>query len=91
MRRFPRDGLPPVSLRLTPPSRFPPIPGHRAGPFGPVVALRVILAPTAPDSAMGFADTLAAAELVDHVLGDSLVEALPVLLGNEDSGKHGGM
>lgn len=55
------------------------------------MALGVILAPTAPDSAVRLADALAAAEPVDHVLGDGLVEALPVLLGNEDSGEHGGM
>lgn len=50
----------------------------------------MILAPTAADPALWLADALAAAESVDHVLGHGLVEALPVLLGNEDSGKHGG-
>lgn len=55
------------------------------------MALGVILAPTAPDSAMRLTDALAAAEPVDHILVDGLVEALPVLLGNEDSGEHGGM
>lgn len=92
MRRHPRDGLPctPVSLHLTPSSGLS-ISGHRAGPLGPVVALGVILTPTASDSALRLADALAAAEPVDHVLGDGLVEALPVLLGNEDSGEHGGM
>lgn len=92
MRRYPSDGLPrvPVSLSVTPSTRFS-ISGHRAGPFGPVTAIRVILAPTAPDPALRLADALAAAESVDHVLGHGLVEALPVLLGNEDSGKHGGM
>lgn len=53
--------------------------------------LGVILAATAADPALRLADALAAAEPVDHVLGHSLVEALPVLLGDEDSGKHGGM
>lgn len=55
------------------------------------MAIGVILAPTAPDPAMWLADALTAAEPVDHVLGHGLVEALPVLLGNEDSGEHGGM
>lgn len=92
MWRYPGDRLPaPVSLRLTPPSGFSSISRYRAGPFGPVVPLRVILAPTAPDSALRLADALAAAEPVDHILGDGLVKALPVLLGNKDSGKHGGM
>jgi len=53
--------------------------------------LRVILAPTAPDSALRLTDALAAAEPVDYVLGDGVVEALPVLLRDEDSGEHGGM
>lgn len=91
--RYPGHGLPyaPVFLCLTSPSRLSPIPRHRAGPFGPVAAVRVVLAPTAPDPALRLADALAAAEAVDHVLGDGLVEALPVLLGDEDSGEHGGM
>ena len=55
------------------------------------MALGVILAPAATDPALRLADALTAAEPVDHVLGDSLIEALPVLLRNEDSGKHGGM
>lgn len=55
------------------------------------MALRVVFAPAATDPALWLADALAAAEPVDHVLGDGLVEALPVLLGNEDSGKHGSM
>lgn len=55
------------------------------------MTIRVVFAPTAPDPALWLADALAAAEPVDHVLGDGLVEALPVLLGNEDSGKHGVM
>lgn len=92
MRRYPRDGLPhaSVSLCLTSASGFS-ISGHRAGPFGPVVPLGVILAATAPDPALRFTDALAATETVYHVLGHGLVEALPVLLGNEDSGEHGGM
>lgn len=92
MWRYSRDRLPaPVPLPLTPPSRFSSISRHRAGPFGSVVPLGVVLAPTAPDAALRFADALAAAEPVDHILGDGLVEALPVLFGNEDPGKHGGM
>lgn len=92
MRRYSRDRLPaPVSLPITSPSRFSSISRHRAGPFGTVVPLGVVLAPTAPDSALRFTDALAAAEPVDHVLRHGLVKALPVLLGNEDSGKHGGM
>lgn len=55
------------------------------------MAIGVILTPTAPESALRLADALAAAEPVDHILGDCVVEALPVLLGNEDSGEHGGM
>jgi len=51
----------------------------------------VILAPTAPDPGVRLADALAAAESVDHVLVHGHVEALPVLLGDEDSGEHGGM
>lgn len=51
----------------------------------------MVLAPTAPHSALRLADALAAAQPVDHVLGDGIVEALSVLLGDEDSGKHGGM
>lgn len=52
--------------------------------------IRVILAPTAPDTTLRLADALAPVEPVDHVLGDGVVKALPVLFGNEDSGKHGG-
>lgn len=55
------------------------------------MAIGVVLAPTAPDPALRLADALAAAQSVDHVLGDGLVKALPVLLRDEDSGKHGGM
>lgn len=55
------------------------------------MALGVILAPTAPDPAMRFTDALAATEPVYHVLGHGLIETLPVLLGNEDSGEHDGM
>lgn len=55
------------------------------------MTIGVILAPTAPGPALRLTDALAAAEPVDHVLGHGLIEALPVLLGNEDSGKHGGM
>lgn len=90
MHRCPRDGLPSPSVRLAPAPRFS-ISGNRAGPFGAAVAVRVILAPTSPDPALRLADALAAAEPVDHVLGHGLVEALPVLLRDEYSGKHGGM
>lgn len=92
MRRYPADRLPaPVFLRVIPSSGFSSISGHRAGSFGPVVPLGVIFAPTAPDSALRLADALAATDPIDHVLGHGLVEALPVLLGDKDSGKHGGM
>lgn len=98
MWRYPRAGLPyppvpvpvPLPLRLPSPAWFP-ISWHRAGPLGPVVPVRMILAPTPPDPSLRLADALAATEPVDHVLGHGLVETLPVLLGNEDSGKHGGM
>lgn len=53
------------------------------------MAIGVILAPAAANPAMRLADALAATEPIDHVLGDGIVEALPVLLGNEDSGQHG--
>lgn len=88
-----RDRLPCPSVLFcfSPPSWFPSVPRHGAGPFGPVAAVGVVLAPTAPDPALRLADALAAAEPVDHVLGDGVVEALPVLLGDEDSGKHSGM
>lgn len=93
MRRDPGDGLPhpPVLLRLTSPSGFPAIPRHGAGPLGPVAALGVVLAATAAEPALRLADALAAAQPVDHVLGHGIVEPLPVLLGDEDPGKHGGM
>lgn len=89
----PGDGLPrpPVLLRLAPPPGLPSIPGHGAGPLGPVAALGVVLAAAAAEPALRLADALAAAQPVDHVLGHGVVEALPVLLGDEDSGKHGGM
>lgn len=89
---YPRDRLPqtPFPLCLTPASSFS-ISWHWTGPFGAVVALGVILTATAADSALRLADALAAAEPVDHILGDGIVESLPVLLGNEDSGKHSRM
>lgn len=55
------------------------------------MTIGVVFAPTSPDPALRLADALAAAEPVDHVLRHGLVEALPVLLGDEDSGKHRGM
>lgn len=87
MHRYPRDRLPCTSVRLT----WLSISGNRAGSFGAAVAIRVIFAPTSPDPALWLADALAAAEPVDHVLGYRLIEALPVLLRDEYSGKHGGM
>lgn len=55
------------------------------------MAVRVVLAAAAPHPPLRLADALAAAQAVDHILGHGLVEALPVLLGDEDPGKHGGM
>lgn len=55
------------------------------------MTIGVVFAPTSPDPALRLADAFAAAEPVDHVLRHGLVEALPVFLGNEDSGKHSGM
>lgn len=80
----PRDRLPHAPVPL----RFSSVSGHGAGSFGPVVSLRVVLAATASHSALRLADALAAAQAVDDVLGDGLVEALPVLLRDKDSGKH---
>lgn len=93
MSRYPSNGLPmaPVPFCIPPPSRFPSIPGHRTGPFGPVVTVRVILTPAASESTVWLADALAAAQSVDHVLRDGFVKTLPVLLGNEDSGEHHGI
>lgn len=51
----------------------------------------MVLAAAAADPALRLADALAAAQPVDDVLGDGLVEALPVLLGDEDSGEHSSM
>lgn len=51
----------------------------------------MIFTPTSPDLALWLADALAAAETVDHVLRYHIIEALPVLLRDEYSGKHGGM
>lgn len=90
MHRDPRDRLPCTSVRLAPPPLLS-ISGNRAGSFGAAVAIWVIFAPTSPDPALWLADALAAAEPVDHVLGYRLIEALPVLLRDEYSGKHGGM
>lgn len=90
MHRYPRDGLPCASVCLTPATCFS-ISGDRTGPLGAAVAIWVILAATSPDPALRLADALAAAEPVDHVLGYCLVKALPMLLRNEYSGKHGGM
>lgn len=90
MHRYPWDRLPCTSVRFTP-SPFLSISGNRAGSLGAAVAIRVIFAPTSPDPALWLADALAAAEPVDHVLGHRLIEALPVLLRDEYSGKHGDM
>lgn len=90
VHRHPRHRLPCTSVRLPSPPWFS-ISGNRAGPFGAAVAIRVIFAPASPDPALRLADALAAAEPVDHVLGHRLIEALPVLLRNEYSGKHGVM
>lgn len=90
MHRHPRDGLPCTSVCLTPDTCFS-ISGDRTGPLGAAVAIWVIFAATSPDPALRLADALAAAEPVDHVLGYCLVKALPMLLRNEYSGKHGGM
>lgn len=90
MHRRPRDRLASTSVRLTPPPWLS-ISGNRAGSLGAAVAVGVIFAPTPPDPALRLADALAAAEPVDHVLGHRLIEALPVLLRDEYSGKHGGM
>lgn len=90
MHGHPRHRLPCPSVRLTPPPLLS-ISGNRAGSFGAAVAIRVIFAPTSPDPALRLADALAAAEPVDHVLGYRLIEALPVLLRDEYSGKHGDM
>lgn len=88
--RDPRDRLACTSVRLTPPPLLS-ISGHRAGSFRAAVAIRVIFTPTSPDPALWLADALAAAEPVDHILGYRLIEALPVLLRDEYSSKHGGM
>lgn len=90
MHRYPRDRLPCTSVSLTPPTWFS-ISGNWTGSLGAAVAVWVIFAPTSPDPALRLADALAAAEPVDHVLGHRLIEALPVLLRNEYSGKHCGM
>lgn len=90
MHGYPRDGLPCTSVCLTPATCFS-ISGDRTGPLGAAVAIWVILAATSPDPSLRLADALAAAEPVDHVLGNRLVKALPMLLRNEYSGKHGGM
>lgn len=52
------------------------------------MSVRVVLAATAPETSLRLADALAAAQPVDHVLRDGVVKTLPVLLGDEDSGKH---
>ena len=52
------------------------------------MAVGVILAAAAAQASLRLADALAAAHALDEVLGDSLVEALPVLLGDEDPGEH---
>lgn len=90
MHRCPRDRLPCTSVCLTPTTCFS-ISGNRTGPLGAAVAIWVIFAATSPDPALRLADALAAAEPVYYVLGYCLVEALPVLLRNEYSSKHGGM
>lgn len=87
---YSRDRLPCTSVRIAPPPLLS-ISGNRAGSFGAAAAIRVIFAPAPPDSALRLADALAAAEPVDHILGHRLIEALPVLLGDKYSGKHGVM
>lgn len=51
----------------------------------------MVLAAAAPEPSPGasrLADALAAADPVDQVLRHGVVEALPVLLGDEDPGEH---
>lgn len=49
----------------------------------------VVLTSASPKPVLGLAQALATAHAVDETLRNGLVEALPMLLGNEDPGKHG--
>lgn len=49
----------------------------------------VVLTSAPAQSVLGLTQTLATAHAVDETLRNGLVEALPMLLGNEDPGKHG--
>lgn len=65
--------------------------GHRAGPSGDQEALRVVLAPAAAEVAAAGVAEAPPLDSAHQALGDDLVETLPMLLGNEDPGKHCGI
>lgn len=65
------------------------ISGHGTGPFRALRALVMVLTSAPAEPVLGFAQALATAHAVEETLRDGLIKALPMLLGNEDPGKHG--
>lgn len=62
---------------------------HRAGTSGHQQALRVVLAAAAAQAVVPVFAEASAAETAHQALGDHLIEALPVLLGDKDPEEHG--
>lgn len=63
--------------------------GHRTGPFRALRTLVVVLTSAPAEPVLRLAKTLAATHTVEETLRDGFIKALPMLLGNEDPGKHG--
>lgn len=64
---------------------------HWAGPGGDEETLRVVLTSAAAEVAAAGVTEAAALQSAHQALRDHLVETLPMLFGNEDSGKHCGI
>ncbi len=79
--------LPKATLRLG--RVIAGISGHRTGPFRALRTLMVVLTSASAEPVLGITQALATAHAVDETLRNGLVKALPMLLGNEDPGKHG--
>ena len=64
--------------------------GHRAGTRGHQQALRVVFATAAAKAVAAGVAEAPSLDAAHQTLGHHVVEALPVLLGNEDPGEHSG-
>ncbi len=63
--------------------------GHRTGPFRALRTLVVVLTSASAEPVLGLTQALATAHAVEETQRNGIVKALPMLLGNEDPGKHG--